>query len=74
MFIVDSSSIFPTNNRGIVDCFIPLFVISYLGSSICQSLKNNGVLRFRIYQKHSLPVNMAVDINKPEIHDKSFNL
>ena len=31
--------------------------------------KNNGAPTFRIYQKHSLPVNMAVDISKPEIHE-----
>ena len=44
------------------------------GWSICQSGKNNGVPTFRTYQKHSLPVNMAVDINKPKICDKSLDL
>ena len=43
-------------------------------TSIGQAGKNNGVLTFRIYQKYPLPVNMAVDINKVEIHDKSVNL
>ena len=39
-----------------------------------QSGKNNGVPTFRIYRKHPLPVNMAVDINKLEMHDKSVDL
>ena len=29
---------------------------------------------FRIYQKNPLPINMVVDINKPEIRDKSVDL
>ena len=37
-------------------------------------LGNNSVPTFRIYQKHSLSVNMVVDINKPQIRDKSINL
>ena len=36
--------------------------------------KNNGVPTFRIYQKYPLPVNMAVDINKLEIQDKTDSL
>ena len=39
-----------------------------------QSGKNNGVPTFRIYRKHPLPVNMAVDINKLEIQDKTVSL
>ena len=35
---------------------------------------NNGVPTFRIYQKYPLPVNMAVDINNVEFHDKFVNL
>ena len=31
-------------------------------------------LKFRIYQKHSLPVNVTVDIKKPKIYDKSVEL
>ena len=29
---------------------------------------------FRVHQKHSLPVNMAVVINEPKIRDKSIDL
>ena len=32
------------------------------------------LLKFRIYQKHSLPVNVTVDIKKPKIYDKSVEL
>ena len=31
-------------------------------------------LTYRIYQKHPLPVNMAVVINEPKIRVKSINL
>ena len=44
------------------------------GWSIGQSGKNNCVSTFRIYQKYPLPVNMAVDKNKLESHDKNVNL
>ena len=44
------------------------------GWSIGQSSKNNGVPTFRIYQKYPLNVNMAVDKNKLESHDKNINL
>ena len=42
--------------------------------SICQGGRNNGVPTFRIYQKNSLPVNMAVHINKPKIRYISADL
>ena len=41
---------------------------------MCRCCRNNGVPTFRIYQKLSLPVNMAVDINKPKIRYKSVDL
>ena len=37
-------------------------------------VKINSVPTFRIYQKDPLPVNMAVHINKLEMHDKSVDL
>ena len=37
-------------------------------------LKYNSVPTFRIYRKHPHPVNIAVDINKIEMHDKSVDL
>ena len=36
------------------------------GITVFQRLESTG--------KHSLPVNMAVDINKPKIRDQSVNL
>ena len=59
----------------VVSGIASIFVVNY--SSIfpfCQSRKNNGVPTFRTYQKHSLTVNMAVDINKPKIRDNSLDL
>ena len=31
-------------------------------------------LAFRIYQRDLVSVNIAVDVNKPKIHNKSFGL
>ena len=44
------------------------------GWSICRCGRNNVVSTFRIYRKHSLPVNMAADINKQKLRDKSVKL
>ena len=63
-----------THNRLFYSAVRQYITKHFPGWSICQSRKNNGIPTFRTYQKHSLPVNMAVDINKPKICDKSLNL
>ena len=76
--MVDHSSIFPTDDRPIIN-----FFYSTVGQYIMNTFRDELYFipvrirvfsTFRIFQKHPLPVNMAVVINKHKIREKSIDL
>ena len=78
IFMVDYSSIYPTDDRPIIDFFYST-VGQYIRNTFRDKLYFIPVRitvfpAFRIYQKNPLPVNMAVVINKQKIHEKSMDL
>ena len=75
--MVDYSSIFPTDDRPIID-----FFYSTVGHYIMNTFWDESYFipvritvfpTFSTHKKHSLPVNMAVVINKHKIRDKSVD-
>ena len=63
---VQFSDRWSTHNRLFYSTVRKYIMKHFPGWSICQSVRITVFPTFRTYQKHSLPVNMAVDINKPK--------
>ena len=78
IFMVDYSSIFPTDDRPIIDFFTPLLANiswnTFRDEGYVNPLRITVFPTFSTHKKHSLPVNMAVVINKHKIRDKSLDL
>ena len=78
ILMVDYSSIFPTDDRPIIDFFTLLLANISLNTFRDEVYVNPVRITvfptFSTHQKHSLPVNMAVVINKHKIRDKSLDL
>ena len=78
IYMVDYSSIFPTDDRPIIDFFTPLLAnISWNTFRVELYFIPVRIMvfpTFRIYQKHPLPVNMAAVINKHKSSEKSIDL
>ena len=77
IFMVDYSSIFPTDDRPIIDFLLHCWLIiinTFRHKLYFIPVRITVFPTFRIYQKHPLPVNMAVVINKHKIREKSIDL
>ena len=71
--MVDYSSIFPTDDRPIIG-FTPLSWNTFRDEVYVIPVRITVFPRISIHQRHPLPVNMAVVINKHKIRDKSLDL
>ena len=75
IFMVDYSSIFPTDDRPIIDSTVGHYIMNtFRDESYFIPVRITVFPTFRIYQKHPLPVNTAVVINKHKIRKKSIDL